>query len=79
MAANLMPERSKDLLDELNLLEGLLPSFEVDDNQKDLVTDIHELEQLIALAGEPSDQRSLQALASLHTKLARKRAILDGF
>ena len=79
MATNLMSERYGDLVDGLKLLEDLFPSLGVDDNQEDLVTDIRELEKLIALAGEPGEQHSLQALASLQTELVRKRAILDGF
>ena len=79
MAPNLIPERYGNLIDGLKLLEDLLPSLGVDDNQEDLVSDIRELEKLIALAGEPSEQHSLRALASLQTELVRKRAILDGF
>ena len=79
MATNLMSERYGDLVDGLKLLEDLFPSLGVDDNQEDLVTDIRELEKLIALAGEPGEQHSLQALASLQIELVRKRAILDGF
>lgn len=79
VAANLISETYGDLVDGLKLLEDLFPSLGVDDNQEDLVTDIRELEKLIALAGEPSEQHSLQALASLQTELVRKRAILDGF
>ena len=79
MAANLMSERYGDLIDGLKLLEDLFPSPGVDDNQEDLVPDIRELEKLIALAGEPSEQHSLEALASLQKELLRKRAILDGF
>jgi len=79
MAANLISGRYGDLVDGLELLEDLLPSLGVDDNQEDLATDIRELKKLIALAGEPSEQDSLQALASLQKELLRKRAILDGF
>jgi hypothetical protein len=79
MAANLISGRYGDLVDGLELLEDLLPSLGVDDNQEDLATDIRELKKLIALAGEPSEQGSLQALASLQKELLRKRAILDGF
>ena len=79
MAANLISGRYGDLVDGLELLEDLLPSLGVDDNQEDLATDIRELKKLIALAGEPGEQHSLQALASLQKELLRKRAILDGF
>lgn len=78
MAANLMSEGFKDLVDELKQLEDFFPLLGAIDNRDELEDDIQELEELIAVAGEPRDEHSMQALAFLQTELARKRAILDG-
>lgn len=80
MAANMMSEGFRDLVDELKLLEDFFPllgatQYTVDYDE--LADDVRELEQLIAVAGEPTDQHSMQALAFLQTELVRKRALLD--
>jgi len=80
MAANMMSEGFRDLVDELKLLEDFFPLLAGPQHAVDydeLADDVRELEQLIAVAGEPSDQHSLQALAFLQTELVRKRALLD--
>lgn len=80
MAANMMSEGFRDLVDELKLLEDFFPLLGGPQHSIDydeLADDVRELEQLIAVAGEPSDQHSMQALAFLQTELVRKRALLD--
>jgi len=80
MAAKIMSEGFRDLVDELKLLEDCLPMLagvDDEDEHEDLADDVRELEQLIAFAGEPADEHSMQALAYLQTELARKRALLD--
>ncbi len=80
MAANMMSEGFRDLVDELQLLEDFFPLLAGTNHSVDydeLADDVRELEQLIAVAGEPTDQHSLQALAFLQTELVRKRALLD--
>ena len=80
MAANMMSEGFRDLVDELQLLEDFFPLLAGTHQAVDydeLAEDVRELEQLIAFAGEPSDQHSMQALAFLQTELVRKRALLD--
>jgi len=80
MAANMMSEGFRDLVDELKLLEDFFPLLGATQHTVDydeLADDVRELEQLIAVAGEPSDQHSMQALAFLQTELVRKRALLD--
>ena len=77
MAANVMSEGFRDLVDELKLLEECLPLLTPADDFDEIEDDVRELEELIAVAGEPADQHSLQALAYLQTELVRKRAILD--
>lgn len=77
MAARIMSEGFRDLVDELKLLEDFIPMLSPVDTREELRDDVRELEQLVAVAGEPTDQHSLQALAYLQTELVRKRAILD--
>ncbi len=84
MAAKMMSEGFGDLVEELKQLEDFFPLLgAVDDHgdfdEADLEDDIRELEQLVAVAGEPTDEHSQRALAYLQTELARKRARLDGF
>jgi len=84
MAAKMMSEGFADLVDELKQLEDFFPLLgAVDDHgefeDEDLADDIRDLEQLLAVAGEPNDEHSMRALAYLQTELARKRARLDGF
>ena len=84
MAAKMMSEGFADLVDELKQLEDFFPLLgAVDDHgefeDEDLAEDVRELEQLLAVAGEPNDEHSMRALAYLQTELARKRARLDGF
>lgn len=79
MAARMMSEGFTDLVDELKQLEEFLPLLGSMDDREELEDDVRELEQLIAVAGEPADEHSMRALAYLQTELARKRAILDGF
>jgi len=76
----MMSEGFRDLVDELKLLEDFFPLLGATQHTVDydeLADDVRELEQLIAVAGEPSDQHSMQALAFLQTELVRKRALLD--
>ena len=79
MAAKLMSEGFRDLVDELKQLEDFFPLLGAVDERDELEDDVRELEQLVAVAGEPADEHSMRALAYLQTELARKRAILDGF
>ena len=79
MAANIMSEGLRDLVDELNMLEEFFPLLGSIDDPQDLVEEIRDLEQLVRSAGESNDQHSMQALASLQTELARKRTLFDGF
>jgi uncharacterized protein YdcH (DUF465 family) len=79
MAAKLMSEGFRDLVDELKQLEDFFPLLGAVDEREELEDDVRELEQLVAVAGEPADEHSMRALAYLQTELARKRAILDGF
>ena len=76
MAAKIMSEGFRDLVDELKILEELFPMLATPEDD-DLEDDVRELEALIAVAGEPADEHSMQALAYLQTELARKRALLD--
>lgn len=79
MAANMMSEGFRDLVDELKMLEDFFPLLGTVEEPQDLAEEIRELELLVSTAGEPTDQHSMQALAFLQTELARKRALLDGF
>jgi uncharacterized protein YdcH (DUF465 family) len=74
-----MSEGFRDLVDELKQLEDFFPLLGAVDEREELEDDVRELEQLVAVAGEPADEHSMRALAYLQTELARKRAILDGF
>lgn len=67
-----------DLVDGLKQLEDFLPQLSTMEDREELHDDIRNLEQLIAQAGEPTDEHSMRALAYLQTELARKRNILDG-
>ena len=79
MAAEMMSEGFRDLVDELKQLEDFLPLLGALDDREELEDDVRELEQLIAVAGEATDEHSMRALAYLQTELVRKRDILDGF
>jgi hypothetical protein len=84
MAAKMMSDGFGDLVENLRQLEDFFPLLgAVDDHAEfddaDLEDDIRDLEQLVAVAGEPRDEHSQRALAYLQTELARKRARLDGF
>ncbi|MFT4563052.1 MAG: hypothetical protein ACI9BW_002805 [Gammaproteobacteria bacterium] len=79
MAANIMSEGFRDLVEELNQLEEFFPLLGEIEDRDDLADEVRELEQILAVAQEPRDQHSMQALAYLQTQLARKRALLDGF
>lgn len=84
MAAKMMSEGFGDLVEELKQLEDFFPLLgAVDDHgefeDEDLEDDVRELEQLVAVAGEPKDEHSQRALAYLQVELARKRARLEGF
>lgn len=65
--------------DELKQLEDFFPLLDAMDDRAELEDDVREIEELIAVAGEPADEHSMRALAYLQTELARKRTILDGF
>ena len=77
MTAHVMSEGFKDLVQELQQLEDFFPMLDAVADKKVLTEDVRELELLIASAGEPADEHSLQALLFLQTELARKRALLD--
>ena len=77
MAAKVMSEGFKDLVDELRQLEDFFPLLGVQDEREDLEDDIRELEHLVTTAGEPKDEHSMRALTYLQTELARKRLLLD--
>jgi len=77
MAAHIMSEGFRDLVEELKMLEDCLPLLGTVDDREELIDDIRDLEELVSAAGEPTDQHSMQALAYLQTELARKRALLD--
>ena len=79
MAADIVSEGFGDLVEELKQLEDFFPLLDSVVDQDDLEDEVRELEQLVAAAGEPRDQHSMQALAYLQTELALKRAKLDGF
>jgi len=79
MAAKVMSEGFRDLVDELKQLEDFFPLLDAVDEREELQDDVRELEQLVTAAGEPADEHSMRALAYLQTELARKRAILDDF
>lgn len=83
MAAKMMSEGFGDLVEYLKQLEDFFPLLgAIDDHaefdEADLEDDVRELEQLLAVAGEPRDEHSMRALAYLQTELARKRARLEG-
>ncbi len=79
MAADMITDGFKGLVDELNQLEEFFPILDAVDEREELEEDIREIEQLVTVAGEPKDKHSMQALAYLQTELVRKRDLLDGF
>jgi len=77
MGTQATSEAWNDLVEELAQLESLIPLLGEDYELDEIDEEIEELEQLIAGAGEPSDEHSLRALTFLQTELLRKRQMRD--
>ncbi len=76
MAAKVISDGWKDLVEELQQLEAFFPLIGRVAEQDELGEEIAELEALITMAGEPDDEHSLQALRYLQNELVKKRGLL---